>query len=657
MTFRGRLRLFFTIIVIVPMVAVAIVLFTLTAQSETGKADAGIATGLRTAFGLYRQGSNRAEPALRMVAEDGTLRAALVNRRLNLARRRMQTLRSSERGIVSISFYAPNGRRVALAGSPRGVAPKSAPVATANGAPLGTLAVSTMTADQLARGAAALSGLGVSVFSGHRRLASTSHGVTGEPERGPADQSRNFKLRGKEFRGRLTRIPGRLRPPTEIAVYREAKSVDDAISNSRLLIGGILLAFLAAALLVSSVVVVRALQGQIGQFLSAARGLARGKFEHPVPTEGRDEFAELGREFNSMSQQLEQKIKEVDRRRRELQETIRRVGAALATGLDRQGVVGLTVETAVEACEADAGRAVPVDRDAFGEAREGNFDKDLSSMLESAERKAFEVRPDIGVELLEQVDAGAPRPSQREAVGSTAGELHALAVPMRARLGSRASAEYVGVMSIARRGRPFSLSEEELLRYLAGQAMQSIENASLHETVQRQAMTDELTGLANSRLLHATLDRELERGRRFRSPLGLLMIDIDDFKPVNDTYGHQQGDEVLAAVASVLRDHSRDIDTPARYGGEELTVILPETDSEGAAQVAERMRDAIERLRVPLVRGKGHLRVTASFGAASIPDSASDKESLIASSDAALYRAKRAGKNRVERATAVATPT
>ena len=655
MTFRGRLRLFFTIIVIVPMVAVAIVLFSLTAQSETGKADAGIATGLRVAFALYGQGSDRAETGLRTVAEDGRLRAALVDRRTGSAKRRMRELLSSNPGIVSISLYSPRGNLVASAGSPQGVAPKSAPVTAGNGRSLGTLAVSVTRADQLARSVARLTNLQVGVFRGNRRLASTVRGVTGKPA--GTGKARNFHFAGKDFRGRLTRIPGRLRPPVEIAVFREAKSVEDAISNSRLLIGGILLGFLALALVVSSVVVVRALQGQIGQFLSAARGLARGKFEQPVPTEGRDEFAELGREFNSMSQQLEQKIKEVDRRRRELQETIRRVGAALATGLDRQGVVTLAVETAVEACEADTGRALPVDRDAFAEAREGAFDHEFSSLLEQAERKAFEVRPDIGVELLEQVDAAAPRPPQREAVGVSSGDGHALAVPMRARLGTRASAEYVGVMSIARRGRPFSLSEEELLRYLAGQAMQSIENASLHETVHQQAVTDELTGLPNVRQLHATLDRELERSRRFRSPLGLLMLDIDDFKQVNDTYGHQQGDEVLAAVASVLRDLSRDIDTPARYGGEELVVVLPETDSGGAAQLGERMREAIERLRVPMLRGSGQLRVTASFGAASVPESASEKEGLIATADAALYRAKRAGKNRVERAAPVATPS
>jgi diguanylate cyclase (GGDEF)-like protein len=129
-----------------------------------------------------------------------------------------------------------------------------------------------------------------------------------------------------------------------------------------------------------------------------------------------------------------------------------------------------------------------------------------------------------------------------------------------------------------------------------------------------------------------------------------VMLDIDDFKSINDEFGHQQGDEVLAAVAGVLREHSRDIDLPARYGGEELAVVLPQTDAEGAAQVAERMREAIEACRVARLAGGEPLRVTASFGVAEIPGSAGDKAALIAAADAALYRAKRAGKNRVEQA-------
>jgi diguanylate cyclase (GGDEF)-like protein len=127
------------------------------------------------------------------------------------------------------------------------------------------------------------------------------------------------------------------------------------------------------------------------------------------------------------------------------------------------------------------------------------------------------------------------------------------------------------------------------------------------------------------------------------------MVDLDDFKHVNDSYGHQQGDEVLAQVAGVLRDATRELDTAARYGGEELAVILPQTDGAGAALLAERMRAAVASLQVPRVGGKGTLSVTASFGVASIPENAGDRSGLIAAADAALYSAKRAGKNRVER--------
>src|SRR5205823_7284427 len=135
----------------------------------------------------------------------------------------------------------------------------------------------------------------------------------------------------------------------------------------------------------------------------------------------------------------------------------------------------------------------------------------------------------------------------RRAVQAGVEDVHAIAVPMRARLASHTDTQDVGVISIARRGRAFDQADRELLEYLAGQAAVSIENADLHATVQRQAVTDELTGLANLRELQGALDRELERSRRFGTPLGLVMLDLDDFKQINDTHGHQQGDEVLAA--------------------------------------------------------------------------------------------------------------
>ena len=166
--------------------------------------------------------------------------------------------------------------------------------------------------------------------------------------------------------------------------------------------------------------------------------------------------------------------------------------------------------------------------------------------------------------------------------------------------------------------------------------------------MQRQAVTDELTGLANHGRFQELLTLEVEQVRRYRHQLGLIMIDIDNFKSINDTYGHQQGDVVLKHVAHVLRETSREVDVPARYGGEEMALILPHTDLDGAFSIAERVRSEIASLRVPRLDGQGQLRVTASVGVSASADG--DKDSLIAEADAALYTAKRTGKNKTVRA-------
>jgi diguanylate cyclase (GGDEF)-like protein len=129
------------------------------------------------------------------------------------------------------------------------------------------------------------------------------------------------------------------------------------------------------------------------------------------------------------------------------------------------------------------------------------------------------------------------------------------------------------------------------------------------------------------------------------------MVVIDNFKQINDAYGHPQGDQVLQAVAQVVRDESREADWAARYGGEEMALILPHTDLEGSYVIAERVRSAVAALRIPVLGANELIEVTASIGVAATADS--DKSTLIAEADAALYRAKREGKNRTVRATPV----
>ena len=643
MSFRARLFLFFVIIVVVPMIAVALVLFSLTKDSETGKADAQIAQGLRVAFAEYSDSRADARVVLARVVRDDGLTDALAAGDARRVRGRARAL-AARHGAASVAAYGPNGRLIAAAGPGDAVAAATARTSTDDGRALGTISVSTTTAPTFARRVARLSALEVRVIRDESLLASTvAERGRVEPESGQVD------IAGDSYRGRFAQIDEAVGPPVEIGVFVPSESIDAAVRDSRVLIAAILAAFLLLALL-SSVVVVRALQRQIDQFLRAARRLAAGDFSRPVPVEGGDEFAALGTEFNRMSEQLASKIDEVSRKRTELEDTIRRVGEAFASGLDREGIVNLAVRTAVDACEADGGRAVPIDKRRLRAVHVGDNAPDLAVALEAAERAAFDVRADAGQDLLGYLEStGEESPPPARPVAADSDGVYALAVPLIARVGRRRSIEHVGVITIARRGVPFDDSQVELFAYLAGQAAVSIENADLHETVQRQAVTDELTGLSNLRHFHDALASEIERSRRFGSAVGLVMMDIDDFKAVNDTYGHQQGDIVLSKVARVLRELSRDIDEPARYGGEEMSVILPETDLAGAELAAERMRHAIEELQIERIDGDAPLRVTASFGVASLPECAKDKESLIAEADAALYRAKRAGKNAVRR--------
>jgi len=205
--------------------------------------------------------------------------------------------------------------------------------------------------------------------------------------------------------------------------------------------------------------------------------------------------------------------------------------------------------------------------------------------------------------------------------------------------------QVVGVVSVGRTGKPFTPRDRELVRYLAGQAARSIENVQLHETATTRSITDELTGIPNRRAFNDALASEVERCRRFGGSVGLILLDLDNFKSVNDTHGHQAGDEILRRVGQVLAGSVRHVDLAARYGGEEFGVIVPETDLDGAIELAERLRVALEAEEVMLLDGT-RLSVTASFGAA-VKGDLPGGENLVAAADEALYEAKRAGKNRV----------
>jgi len=181
-----------------------------------------------------------------------------------------------------------------------------------------------------------------------------------------------------------------------------------------------------------------------------------------------------------------------------------------------------------------------------------------------------------------------------------------------------------------------------LLRTVADQVAVAVNHARLFTQMQQLALTDGLTGCVNRRSFEMQLERDLRLATRMRQPVSLIMLDIDHFKRVNDTYGHDAGDAALRFLADVLRDELRGVDTAARYGGEEFAVILPQASLDGALIVAERLRSRLETTEVP---GIGH--ITGSFGVATFPLNANSRDQLVGAADHALYEAKHGGRNRI----------
>jgi len=188
----------------------------------------------------------------------------------------------------------------------------------------------------------------------------------------------------------------------------------------------------------------------------------------------------------------------------------------------------------------------------------------------------------------------------------------------------------------------FSKDAREAAEWITAQAAIALENAHLHQLVQEQAVTDELTALANRRQFLDALAHELTRSARTGETTSLILCDLDDFKNVNDRFGHPAGDEALRVVGRVLRDTVRELDVPARLGGEEFAVVLPNTNLDGAVRLAERIRVAIGEAAI--VVGGSRISLTVSLGVAAYTNGDS-VEDLMHQADRCLYAAKEAGKN------------
>ena len=445
----------------------------------------------------------------------------------------------------------------------------------------------------------------------------------------PGQAASDGSIGDADVRAQSVRVggPGPPKAVTEMVANYPKGRIDDRIDALRLklLVPLALLAGLVAALaLLAADRISRALS-QLSQ-----RALALVRLQTPLPPSQGDELEELNVALDTMSSELTHRMTELEGERARLKTTVARYGETLAATHDLRVLLSGVLELAVQATKARGGRLLLYDTQ-NGEATE---QVRLGTARGSRTDLPMVVQVGRGIEG-EALQAQEPR--------SSASPRALLTVPIvreRALLGCFTVVDAEGGV--------FGPDDVETLSGLAVQAGVAIENARLHRAVEQQAITDDLTGLANRRQFYEVLGREFERAHRFGTPLSLVMLDIDDFKRVNDTHPmkHLAGDAVLRSVAMAISGHIRDIDLAARYGGEEFAVLLPQTDHEGAVNLAERLRAAISE-RLVSFGGEDEIAVTASFGVASGPDLDQTQLDLIAAADNALYASKREGKNRV----------
>ncbi|MFI1991280.1 diguanylate cyclase [Actinoplanes sp. NPDC020271] len=409
----------------------------------------------------------------------------------------------------------------------------------------------------------------------------------------------------------------------------------------------------AAVAVVAARWLARSTTRPLGDLAWAADRVANGDLDTRVPIPRPDELGRLAGTFNRMTRELQSYVQALTASRDQLRRHLAILGDTLSSTHDLDRILPVILRTAMTATGARAGLVLLVDQvDGTLAARCGaglTGEWDLPP-AELAQRRLVTGRGVLGAVAA----SGTPLRGSAGVVAEEPACESYVAVPICAPPTGEDQEPGPGTLGVLalydRLGSPaFDDSDLCTLRTFAGQAGVAVHNVRVHEEAQRLSLTDPLTGLWNYRYLREVLRREVERASRFGRMLTVLVLDLDHFKEVNDTFGHPAGDQVLGEFARRIRVGLREVDVAFRQGGEEFVVLLPETDAYGGVIVAERLGALVRDRPVQLDQRRPGLAdrtsISVSIGIAVFPEHGETAQRVLDAADEALYAAKNAGRD------------
>jgi len=650
---RTRLTVAFVLVLALPLAAVVLLVRGAVAGDARERAAARLRSTVAAAPALYRSWQAR---AANLVRGDAALlggpegAGALTD---PAAASRYAALTRGPLAILAVR--SAGGRVLALSADPPNVlrgaqAPSAAEVVSTPGSEWAVIAEVIVSAVRGPSGTldggfwldgtfAAAVGPRVLVVVDGRVVASTDPAIAAafRPDLRTEGPLLAFSLAGRRVVGAATPlvqgVPG---SRLEVVAYEDRAS---ALGRSGT-IGAALWIVLAVALALGAIVawaLSRIITKPLDDMSTAAAAIARGGAGASIDVGSADEMGRLAAAFNEVLGTMQERVSDLQSSRDEVRRSVERLGEVLRSTHDLSKLLSVVLETAISASGARAG--------AIWLLAPSRTELALR-VARGLDASAAEVRPALGEGIAGAVAATrrpvlipsggqAPPPARWEPREQTV-----IAAPIES------ESQLLGVIALYGRAlpQPFDALDLDTVRSLARQAAVGIENVLLHQEAQRLSITDGLTSLWNYRFMNMRLAQEVERAIRFNRSLSVLVVDIDHFKQINDRYGHQRGDAILAELANRLVSETRgQVDTVSRYGGEEFVLILPETPLDGGRVVAEKIR---ERIASAAFGGNDEpIEVTVSIGVACFPQHGAKPQTLLRAADQALYEAKGRGRN------------